>query len=167
MKTGNNRCLKAYLMLSRLYPVSVEFRQDCRFGVRSYCVRKEQQGPLRLRPASATVSLRKFSHASKIWVSRSGRWLHSCLILPFGRSGSLARKTASPAGKAQKSFTKGKKLTTQTFQANASKKNDNRRRERDRHKPLPEFPQDRECTGHEKAVLRTALSFGALWRLYL
>lgn len=38
--------------------MSVEFRQDCRFGVQSYCVRKEQQGPLRLRPASATVSLR-------------------------------------------------------------------------------------------------------------
>ena len=109
----------------------------------------------------------KFSHASKIWVSRSCRWLHPCLILPFGRSGSLARKTASPAGKAQKSFTKGKKLTNQTFQDHASKKNDNRRREAGRYKPLSEFPQDRECTWYEEAVLRKALPFGALWRLYL
>lgn len=53
-----------------------------RFCVRSYDGRKERQGPLRLRPASATVSLHKFSPASKIWVSRSCRWLHPCLILP-------------------------------------------------------------------------------------
>ena len=148
------------------------------FCVRNYGGREERQGPLRLRPAVGDreppqPSARnrafgfKFSHASKIWVSRSGRWLHPCLILPFGRSGSLARKTASPAGKDQKSFTKGKKLTNQTFQDHASKKNDNRRREAGRHKPLPEFPQDRECAWYEEAVLRTALSFGALWRLYL
>ena len=86
---------------------------------------------------------------------------------PFRPQLRIARKTASPAGKAQKSFTKGKKLTNQTFQDHASKKNDNRRREAGRYKPLSEFPQDREYRGHEEAVLRTALSFGALWRLYL
>ena len=38
------------------------------------------------------------------------------LSLPIGRSCELARKTASPAGEAQLSFTKGKRIRTQTFQ---------------------------------------------------
>ena len=147
--------------------MSVEFRQDCRFGVRSYCVREERQGALRLRPAvGGREPPQIFSYLQNLGIPVLP--LASPLPYPpFRPQLRIARKTASPAGKAQKSFTKGKKLTNQTFQDHASKKNDNRRREAGRYKPLSEFPQDREYRGHEEAVLRTALSFGALWRLYL
>ena len=87
-----------------------------RFSVRSYCGREERQVTLRFPSASVPVSLHKFPRSSKIWVSRSCRRLHTCLFTPSGPQFWLARKTASPAGEAQLSFTKGKRIRTQTFQ---------------------------------------------------
>lgn len=84
--------------------------------MRSYCGREERQVPLRFPSASAPVSLHKFSPTSKIWVSRFCLDSTLALSLPNVRSLKLHEKTASPAGYAQKSITKGEIIRTQTFQ---------------------------------------------------
>ena len=95
----------------RFFPLKIlSLGRDRRFGVRSYCVREERHVTLRLWSAAALVSLHIFSPSiPKKWVSLACRGLHTCLILPYGRSCGTARKTASPAGEAQRASNKREK----------------------------------------------------------
>ena len=147
--------------------MNISLPAGCRFRVRSYCVREQCQVSPCFPLASATVSLHTLSRTSKMWVSRSCRRLHTCLMLTVGRSLDLHVKRPALPKKLKRASQKGKKLKIQTFQDHASKKNDNRRRKTGRHKPFPEFPQDRECARHEEALLRAELPSGTLWRLHL
>lgn len=71
---------------------AIESWQGGIFSVRNYCVREQRQESLRFPSATATVSLRKFSRTSKIWVSRSCCRLHTCLMPTHGRSCKLHEK---------------------------------------------------------------------------
>ncbi len=57
-----------------------------------------------------------FSSLQNLGIPSSPSDCTLALYLPDVRSGELARKTASPAGEAQSSFTRGKRIRTQTFQ---------------------------------------------------
>ena len=127
----------------RFFPLKIlSLGRDRRFGVRSYCVREERQVTLRLWSASALVSLRIFSPSNpKKWVSLACRWLHTCLILPYGRSCETARKTASPAGEAQRASNKREKINSnaQTSKDYASKKNESSRGQTAQYRAVPQF----------------------------
>lgn len=109
----------------------------------------------------------KFSHTSKIWVSRSCRRLHTCLMHPHGRSCRLHEKRPALPKKLKRASQKGKRIKPQKLRNYESKTNDNRRGQASRHQPLSELPQDRERARYEEALLRAELPFSALWRLYL
>ena len=135
-----------------------------RFSVRSYCGREERQVSLRFPFASAPVSLHKFPRASKIWVSRSGRFLHTCLFNPLSavvtctKNGQPCRRSSIELHK------KGKELEPKHFKNHESEKNDNRRGQAGRDRPLPELPQDRQCPRYEKALLWRRVPISAvLW----
>lgn len=57
-----------------------------------------------------------FSHLQNLGIPASPSDCTLALSLPLRRSCYLARKTANPAGEAQLSFTKGKRIRTSTFQ---------------------------------------------------
>ena len=59
---------------------------------------------------------------------------------------------------------KGKELEPKHFKNHESEKNDNRRGQAGRDRPLPELPQDRQCPRYEKALLWRRVPISAvLW----
>ena len=134
--------------------------------MRSYCVREERQGPLRLRSADC---------------AREPPQIFSCLENlgipdlpptsplpnpPFGRSCALHEKRPALPGRS-KELHKREKTETQTFQDHASKNNDNRRGQAVEHRPLPQFPPFRLNYRNETALLRRTRLVGALRKLHL
>ena len=115
---------------------------DRRFGVRSYCVRVERQVTLRLWSAAALVSIHKFFSCLKQfgYPSLAADYTLALSSL-YGRSRGTARKTASPAGEAQRASNKREKINSnaQTSNDYASKKNESSGGQTAQYRAVPQF----------------------------
>lgn len=128
-----------------------------RFTMQSYCGSGERQGTLSLLSEENSGSLPQF-FIPQNWVFRIFPLTSPLSYHPLCRSVSThVKRFSRPKG--SKELYKREKNQAFNSRNYESKKNDNRRGQASRNRPLPQLPQDRERRRNEETILWAKLPF--------